>query len=156
MPHVSEKIDVFIQMHPCPTRLRPFGAAPCSPGASRGIPDPYTIKRSGPRPPPPFLRKSESNDITCSSLFGHQPQRGWNPVEHRGTFVRPSIRHSVRPPGPLRPEILSTQAWNLPSQAWNLPSQALNLWGQISDLREQNSGLKADSKFRGQISGLRG
>ena len=40
-------------------------------------------------------------------LFGQRPQRGRSPVEHRGTFVRLSVRPSIHPspPGPLRPEI---------------------------------------------------
>ena len=38
---------------------------------------------------------------------GQRPRRGRSPVEHRGTFVRPSVHPSDHPslPGPLRPEI---------------------------------------------------
>ena len=45
--------------------------------------------------------------LTHAILFGQRPRRGRSPVEHRGTFVRPSVRSSVRPsvrqspPGPL-------------------------------------------------------
>ena len=50
-------------------------------------------------------------------LLGQRPQRGRSPVEHRGTFVCPSVHvhpsvcSFVRPPqGPHRPEICPLRA----------------------------------------------
>ena len=37
-------------------------------------------------------------------LFGQRPRRGRSPVEHRGTFVRPSVRSFIHLWAGLRPE----------------------------------------------------
>ena len=49
-------------------------------------------------------------------IFGQRSQRGWRPVEHRGTFVYLFIRPSIclSPPGPLRPEICPLRPWICP------------------------------------------
>ena len=83
--------------------------------------------------------------------FRQWPWKGWSPVEHRGTFVYPSVHLPIHPficapmrplrpeiyhPRPeicpLRPEIYSHKPEICPLRleicplAWNLPSQALD------------------------------
>ena len=116
-------------------------------------------------------------------VFGQRPRRGRSPVEHRGTFVCPSVHPSplgsLRPEiCPLRPEIcslrlqispLSPQIWllrphislqnsNLLSQASNLPFQILNQPYQPSQAfylpSKAISGLiAAISSFKAALSG---
>ena len=64
-------------------------------------------------------------------VFGQRPRRGRSPVEHRGTFVRSSVRSCVPPSlRPLRPQI------------WPLRPQIRPLRPQIWSLRAQNRPLR--------------
>ena len=88
--------------------------------------------------------------------FGQRPRRGRSPVEHRGTFVRHSIRSSVRssPPGPLRPEICP-----LRPKICHLRPEICPLRPEICPLRPEICPLKLKSTLSGlrrQISDLRG
>ena len=85
------------------------------------------------------------SDTRCPALHdcemereeaGQRPRRGRSPVEHRGTFVCPFVRSSVRP-------IVS-------------PPQALSgLKSALSGLKSALSGLKsATSGLKSVLSGL--
>ena len=67
------------------------------------------------------------------TFFGQRPRRGRSPVEHRGTFVRSSVRPSVRPFVCPPPQALSNQ----PSQPSNQSCQGLNQPSQASNQASQ-------------------
>ena len=114
-----------------------------------------------------------------SWIFGQRPQRGRSPVEHRGTFVRPSVRSSVRsfirsfppPSGPsgLKSSLsglkfsLSGHIWPLRPQIWPLRPQIWppmpQIWPPrplIWPLRPQIWPLRPQSRpLRPQIWSLR-
>ena len=54
--------------------------------------------------------------------FGQRPQRGRSPVEHRGTFVRPSVRSFVCPPPSSGPSGLKSSLSGLQSSLSGLKS----------------------------------
>ena len=65
--------------------------------------------------------------LANSTLFGQRPRRGRSPVEHRGTVVRHSVRHSVR----------------LPQALSGLKSAHSGLKFTLSGLKSALSGLKS-------------
>ena len=71
---------------------------------------------------------------TGGLVFGQRPRRGRSPVEHRGTFVRHSVRSSVRPPQALS---------GLKSALSGLKFTLSGLKSALSGLESVLSGLKS-------------
>ena len=80
------------------------------------------------------------------SLFGQRSRRGWSPVEHRGTFVRPAVHLSVPPWSGLS---------GLKSGLSGLSGLKSGLSGLQSGLSGPQSGLSGLSGLKPGLSGLK-